>query len=431
MMKTNQAAGARLARLALAIAALGLGVGLALTVAAGRARPEAAPPTGSGLAQNAQLHVMLPLSLQQADLRADLPRPATAPPTPELPTPDLATKTPEPPAEVTGTVVLAGGAETTGGPVGDTIQIPADFTATSSGGPVTEMRLASGFSCVADPNQLGAWAAFEAHRDFPYQIRVPNIVGFYVTAQFRDQPGNVSAPVCDDISVEGMAPTPTAGAATGRIHGRYTEAGQPLPAGYGAEGLPQIELQRCLSLDCETMARGITEEGGTIEFVNPPALGSGQYYQVVWVNFTEDQSGANPELVYRWWSRKVTTAEFGSGQDVDVGVMELHDLTLKSPCHDCLQTLPITFKWEARANPADVYRWSLFKECGHDQYRINAYRSEPLGRQTQYTVSSPPGGFDYDEKYCWFLHIDNGTNGTGTSYYAYRITFCSSPATCR
>lgn len=222
--------------------------------------------------------------------------------------------------------------------------------------------------------------------------------------------------------------TPTELPATGRIHGRYVENGEPLPAGYGAESLPQIELHRCLSSDCEKVANTLVAEGGTVEFVNPPPLGAGQYYQIVWVN---DPGLSYDGFLYRWWSRKVTGAEFGTGQVVDVGVMDVANLELTNPCHDCLQTLPITFKWNLRPNAAEIYRWSLFKECGHDEYRVNAYQTQPLGHAKEYVVSSPPPGFRYDEKYCWFIHIDDGRNGTGSTFYAHRVTFCSSPATCR
>jgi hypothetical protein len=224
------------------------------------------------------------------------------------------------------------------------------------------------------------------------------------------------------------AETPTELPATGRIHGRYTESGQPLAAGYGDVGLPQIELHRCLSRDCVKVANTIAQEGGVAEFVNPPALGSGQYYQIVWVN---DQGLGYDGHLYRWWSRKVTSAEFGAGQDVDVGVMEVANLELTNPCHDCLQTLPITFKWNPRSNAAEVYRWSLFKQCGHDEYRVNAYQTQALGHAKEYVVSSPPPEYRYDEKYCWFIHIDDGRNGSGWTYYAHRVTFCSSPETCR
>lgn len=224
------------------------------------------------------------------------------------------------------------------------------------------------------------------------------------------------------------AVTPTELPATGRIHGRYTENGQPLAAGYGAESLPQVELHRCLSLDCEKVANTLVTEGGAVEFVNPPPLGPGQYYQIVWVN---DPGLSYDGFLYRWWSRKVTSAEFGAGQDVDVGTMDVANLELTNPCHDCLQTLPITFKWDPRPNAAEIYRWSLFKECGHDEYRVNAYQTQALGHAKQYVVSSPPPPFKYDEKYCWFIHIDDGRNGTGSTFYAYRVTFCSSPETCR
>jgi hypothetical protein len=224
------------------------------------------------------------------------------------------------------------------------------------------------------------------------------------------------------------APTPTELPATGRIHGRYTVDGDPLSAGYGAEGLPQVELHRCRSVDCAAVARAVTADGGTFEFVNPPALLADEAYQVVWVN---DPGLGYDAFLHRWWSRKVTALEIGAGQVVDLGRMEIGNLVLTTPCHDCLQTLPITFKWTARPSPSESYRWSLFRACGVYEQRPYAWQTPPLGHVSQYTVGSPPSGFRYDEKYCWFIHIDDGLRGIGWSYYDWRVTFCSSPATCR
>jgi hypothetical protein len=52
------------------------------------------------------------------------------------------------------------------------------------------------------------WEPFVRHRSFP--VAVPaNWTGFYVSVQFRDTRGNISPVYTDDISVEGMPPTPT------------------------------------------------------------------------------------------------------------------------------------------------------------------------------------------------------------------------------
>ncbi len=215
-------------------------------------------------------------------------------------------------------------------------------------------------------------------------------------------------------------PVPTSEPETGTIRGRYTENGEPLPAGYGADGLPQIELQRCAGGECEVVANTISQEGGILEFVNPPALEPGQAYQVVWAN----EPGLSYDgFLHRWWSRRITT--FGDGSDVDLGDMEVGNLVLTDICHDCGQSLPITFKWDTRPPQSEVYRWSLFRACGNYAERPNAYRTESLGHRGQYTLNTPPRGFRLDEKYCWFIQIEDSQRGTGWSYYDWRVTFLS------
>lgn len=213
---------------------------------------------------------------------------------------------------------------------------------------------------------------------------------------------------------------PTEEPATGTIRGRYTENGEPLPAGYGADGFPQIELQRCAGGGCETVARTISQEGGLLAFENPPALEPGQAYQVVWAN----EPGLSYDgFLHRWWSRRITS--FGDGSDVDLGAMEVGNLVLTDICHDCGQSLPITFKWRTRPPREEVYRWSLFRACGDYAERPNAYRTESLGHRGQYTLNAPPRGFRLDEKYCWFIQIEDSQRGTGWSYYDWRVTFLS------
>jgi len=249
----------------------------------------------------------------------------------------------------------------------------------------------------------------------PTDTNVPSPTASATVVPPTDTPELPTAPPTE-------VPTPTEEVHTGRIHGAYTLNGKPLPPGYGADGLPQIELQRCLGSDCEKVARTVSQEGGTFEFVDPPALDPGAYYQVWWVNYP---GLAYDAFVYRWWSRKVV--EFGNGEDVDLGTMEIGDLKLKAICHDCAQTLPITFKWDARPHAGDVYRWSLFKNCGDYEDRRNAYQTQPLGHAQEYTVNVPPPGFHLDEKYCWFIHIEDGQNGTGSSYYHWRVLFMRQP----
>ncbi len=112
---------------------------------------------------------------------------------------------------VTGSVLLAGGASATGGVAGETIQIQAVFTSTSPYGKITQMRVKNAGGCVTDPSQMeGAkWEPFTTTRSFPVSVAI-NWVGFYVAVQYQDEKGNLSPVYCDDISVEGMPPTPSA-----------------------------------------------------------------------------------------------------------------------------------------------------------------------------------------------------------------------------
>jgi hypothetical protein len=220
-------------------------------------------------------------------------------------------------------------------------------------------------------------------------------------------------------------PTPTQPPApTGKITGRLTFKGEPMRF-FGEEG-PWIELRRKVGGGpWLKIANAVSDETGRYTFENPPAIGAGEVYQVWWNNPVED--GADLWL-HRWWSRDITA--FGDGKDVDVGVFELADLILTQPCHDCLQTAPITFGWNARPGERGTYRWAIHDGCGDVEARAGAWRSAPLARATQYNTSPPPG-FQYDARLCWYVLIEDGANGSGWPFFDRRVTFCSSPATCR
>lgn len=220
-------------------------------------------------------------------------------------------------------------------------------------------------------------------------------------------------------------PTPTLPPApTGKITGRLTFKGDPMRF-FGEEG-PWIELRRKVGGGpWLKIANAVSDDAGRFTFENPPAIGPGEVYQVWWNNPVED--GADLWL-HRWWSRDITS--FGDGRDVDVGVFELADLILTQPCHDCLLTGSITFGWNPRPGERGTYRWSMFDGCGNLEARADAWRSAPLGRGSSYTTAPPPG-FQYDTRYCWYVLIEDGANGSGWPFFHRRVTFCSSPATCR
>ena len=111
-----------------------------------------------------------------------------------------------------GSVELKGGMCCMGGIVGTIIDLRKDFTAQSPFGPVTEMRRKEGMFCFSEAELAdAAWEPFEASVTEPFTITAINWVGHFISVQYRDSLGNLSAVACDDISVEGMPALPTPG----------------------------------------------------------------------------------------------------------------------------------------------------------------------------------------------------------------------------
>jgi hypothetical protein len=109
----------------------------------------------------------------------------------------------------TGSVLIEGGQSMTGGVIGQTITMTVTFTAHSTAGEVKEMRVNRGGGCASESAIASStWEPFAAQK--AYATTAPMaIVGWYASAQYRDDKGNVSPVYCDDISVEGMPPAPT------------------------------------------------------------------------------------------------------------------------------------------------------------------------------------------------------------------------------
>ncbi len=126
------------------------------------------------------------------------------------PAPTL-THEPGPPLPiVTGSVSLEGGSCCAGATAGQTITLHADLAARSESSRVQEMRVWQTPGCQALPDkelEKVKWEPFAESKAFPFKVPI-NWVGFYVSAQFRDEHGNFSPVYCDDISVEGMPPVP-------------------------------------------------------------------------------------------------------------------------------------------------------------------------------------------------------------------------------
>ena len=112
-------------------------------------------------------------------------------------------------AGVVGTVVIEGGTCCVGGTAGDTVDIHIAYQASSPYAEVTEMRVRAGGGGPFTEVDLAeeAWVPFMTSQTVPFGAAI-NWVGFYVAVQYRDALGNLSPVYTDDISVEGMPPTP-------------------------------------------------------------------------------------------------------------------------------------------------------------------------------------------------------------------------------
>ena len=110
---------------------------------------------------------------------------------------------------VTGVVSIEDGRCCVGAAAGTTIEVGVAFEARSPAAPVTEMRVRAGARPFDESEMADApWEPFRAQAFYSFSVPL-NWVGFYVTAQFRDQLHNLSAVVQDDVSVEGMPPMPS------------------------------------------------------------------------------------------------------------------------------------------------------------------------------------------------------------------------------
>ena len=111
-----------------------------------------------------------------------------------------------------GSVVLQGGICCVGGVVGTNVNLRKDFFAPSSFGPVIEMHRKEGMQCFSEVEMANApWEPYTPSVTELYMITTINWVGHFISVQYRDNLGNLSPVVCDDISVEGMPALPTPG----------------------------------------------------------------------------------------------------------------------------------------------------------------------------------------------------------------------------
>ena len=116
----------------------------------------------------------------------------------------VGTLQPTPYEPVQGFVEIGAGACCVGGKACDPLEIETTFQASSPLGGVTQMRVRFGSRPFVEEQLTAAeWEPFVPLKVFHIEI-VINWVGYYVSVQYMDENGNLSAVYQDDISMEGL-----------------------------------------------------------------------------------------------------------------------------------------------------------------------------------------------------------------------------------
>ena len=129
-----------------------------------------------------------PKQVTEFDFPLDVFEPAT--PTP-LPAPAITQTYAATTSPVQGSIQVAPDTSIIGGTAGSTRQVPVLFSATSTFGKVTEMRVDG-----------GDWEAFAPQKDYTITIAL-NWSTVQHCVEYRDEKGNVSPRYCDSKAVEG------------------------------------------------------------------------------------------------------------------------------------------------------------------------------------------------------------------------------------
>lgn len=143
--------------------------------------------------------------------KATIEVPAEIPTIPyPYPTLDIVPTGVTPSVTFTGSVTIEQGMSMVGTVIGGKIDMWVWFEAESSAAPVSEMRVDDGTSGgCRDEKSMAAFPWRSRTLELTYSTTASSgIQSYYVSAQYRDNAGNVSPVYCDDISIEGMPPTP-------------------------------------------------------------------------------------------------------------------------------------------------------------------------------------------------------------------------------
>jgi hypothetical protein len=108
---------------------------------------------------------------------------------------------------LTGSVEIEAGRWCLSGIAGGTVQARVEFSAASPFGDVNRMRIKTQRCSSETEMETAEWEPFISSKTYPVFVAL-NWIGFYISAQFQDENGNLSPVYCDDISVEGFPPAP-------------------------------------------------------------------------------------------------------------------------------------------------------------------------------------------------------------------------------
>ena len=193
--------------------------------------------------------------------------------------------------------------------------------------------------------------------------------------------------------------------AGGGINGRVTQSAQP------AAGVP-LELLSYIGQNHSTVATTTTDGSGNYSFKGAPSLGSGQEYNVSYVNLE-----SNTSRLAVWMTKDVTA--YTAGSTFASGDFDLADIGMVSPSPGATVSLPATFQWSVRpATPSD--RYTVFLT---DANLNLVAMSSLVGYANSCTLYNLPSSMSVGAQYWWGVAVFSPDGGVGISYYFRTITF--------
>lgn len=195
--------------------------------------------------------------------------------------------------------------------------------------------------------------------------------------------------------------TTTATAPAGGIYGKVTYHNA------AASGL-RVDLRRWDGAAWLTQATTITAPDGGYLFTGAPALASGEFYAVRYLNEPADP---NPDAGYlwSWWGNRLAT--YTAGAAVRGGDFDVADIPLVSPADEAAVTLPAQFCWTPRGVAGDNYRLALYNWLT-DETATTAY----LGNVACVNLTGIPAGWPSGETYTWWVEVAQGADPGATPY---------------